>query len=413
MMRLFKLRSFLLVAAIIPWLWQAAPAAGAAAPENLRQKVVADSQGKTTQFLDDQGRVVRTLRFNDFGYPKKIETTYEYDKKGQRLKGTAKDAEGITQEEYGKGGKLEQTLRKIKTGPELGRETKTVCVYDKEGRLVSREISNGLMTRMETLDANGRVVKAVQDDKFGVEWGRHKEFTDYRYNAQGVLESQVETSQLQTVTHLYNPQGLAAESRYERKTGLGALRKSVETTTFNPETGKPVSRVETSDYGRIETTQFDPELLLPVKQSAKYKFGLGSTRSTEIQYTWDKRYGLPQTRVDTNQYGVVQTFYDTSEGGTYGITVGSQARYNYGLGSTRKTRTVIQSDKRNGLTRATKATNDYETRWTVYDAYHDGLFGVAEKARVERNFGLGGTRKRMIQLEVNTWNGLYKRTKEY
>lgn len=408
-----QVRPMLLVAAILPWLWQAAPAEGAAAPENLRQKVITDSQGATTQFLDSQGRVVRSLRVNEFGYPKKIEAAYEYDKKGQRLKGLAKDADGVTEEEYGKDGKLQKTLRKTKLGPELGRETKTVFTYDQQGRLVSREISNGLMTRTETLDANGRVVKAVQDDQFGVEWGRHKEFTDYRYNAQGLLESCVETSQLQTVTHVYNPQGLVAESRYERKTGLGAQRKSVETTTYDPETGRPKSRVEVSDFGRIETTSFDPELLLPLKQSAKYKFGLGSTRETAIEYTWDKRYGLPQSRLDTNKYGVVQTFYDVSEGGTCGIAVGSQARYNFGLGSTRQTRTVIQSDKRHGLTRATKAVNAYETRWTVYDAYHDGLFGVAEKARVERNFGLGGTRKRMIQLEVNTWNGLYKRTKEF
>lgn len=400
----------LLSCAALGFLAASVPTAQAASEKT---KIVEDSQGKTTQYLDEKGRMVRSLRENQYGYPKKIETTYAYDAKGQLLKATAKDADGVTEEEYGKGGRLERTLRKSTTGPELGRETKTTYTYDKQGRLVSREISNGLMTRKETVDVNGRVVKAVQDDKFGVEWGRHKEFTGYRYSAQGMLESNLETSQLQTVTHRYNPHGLVVESRYERKTGLGAMRKSVEKTTYDPGTGKPVKRVETSDYGEVETVRFDPAIQMPVKQFAKYKYGLGSTRETEIQYQWDQKTGLPQSRLDINKYGSVQTFYDANEGGTYGIAVGSQAKYNFGLGSTRNTRTVIQSDKRHGLTRATKAVNEYETRWTVYDAYHDGLFGVAEKAKVERNFGLGGTRKRMIQIEINTWNGLYKHTKEF
>lgn len=391
------------------WSWTAE----AAEPANAKQKVVTDNRGKTVQVLDEKGRMVSSVRENEYGYPKKIETTYEYGSGGQLAKALSKDADGTTVEEYGKGGRLVQKTRKSLSGPELGRETKTVYTYSKEGKLVAREITNGLMTRKETCDAKGRVTGAVQDDKFGVEWGRHKETGDYRYDEQGFLVSNVEKSQLQTVTRVFDKHELATECRYERNFGLGAMRKSVETTTYDPETGKPAGRVETSDYGRVETVRFDPEVLMPARQLAKYNFGLGSTRETEIQYTWDKQTGLPATRVDINKYGTVQTFYDTTEKGEYGVAVGSQAKYNFGLGSTRETKTVIQSDKRNGLTRATKSTNAYETRWTVYDAYHDGLFGVAEKVRVERSFGLGGTRKRMIQMEVNTWNGLNIHSKEY
>ncbi len=364
-MNLNKPRAFAFLSVILAGMILAGSAAAPAqaAPKGTKKQVKTDVRGKTINQLDKKGRIVSAVRLDKFG-------------------------------------------------PELGRETTTVYTRDKQGKPLSRTLTNKLMSRQETYNKKGRVVKAVQDDNFGVEWGRHREFDDYKYNKQGFLISNRETSKMENAVHKYDKKKRVIESKIERKVGLGAQRKSVITYAYDNKTGRPVQRVEKNDYGIIRTTAFDPILWLPVKQQAKYNFGLGSTRETRIEYTWDKKTGLPLQRVDSNKYGVTQTFYDTEEKGKHGIPVGSMAKINFGLKAARETRTVIKSDPRNGLTQATKAENKYETKWIVYDAYNDGLFGVPEKIENKRKFGLGVDRHTITQVKANTWNGLFTHTKE-
>lgn len=374
---LYALLSLMLTALLLSstttaWAAESAPkaakkqvkAVAPAPPKGAKKQVKTDERGKTINYVNKQKRIVYAVRQDSFG-------------------------------------------------PELGRETIMVYKRDKQGKLLSRTSTNGLMTRVETYNSKGRVERAVQDDHFGVEWGRHRVFTNYKYDKQGNLVGNQESSKLETADHQYDKNERVVKSKLVRKAGLGAQRKTAITYVNDNKTGRPVKREEKNDYGTTLSTAFDPELWLPTKQKAKYNYGLGSTRENEIELTWDKKTGLPLSRVTTNKYGATKTFYDTSEEGTYGIPVGSEAAYDFGPEATRATRTVIKSSPLHGLTQATKAINEYETKWAVYDTFNEGLYGVPEKIETKRNFGLGVDRHTITKVKANTFSGLFINTKEY
>jgi hypothetical protein len=339
------------------------PATLRAAGGDAKGKVISDALGKTIDYLDAKGRVVRSVR----------QDTY---------------------------------------GPELGRETTTVYTYDAKGRKLSREIKNQLMHRVEYYDPQGNVKNGVQEDRFGVEWGRKKELSAYVY-AQGVLAQNVETSKLETVTNSYNTRGQIIESRHKRNVGLGAKRETVVSTAYNPVTNLPLKQVEKNAYGVVETTAFDPVTLLPAKQMAKYNFGLGDTRETLIQYEWNPRTGLPKSRTETNRAGTILTSFDSSAEGTCGIPVKSVAENKFGLLNARHTETTWESDPQTGLPRRAQAVNKNETTTTEYDTLKNGLFGVPVLIVTHRNFGIGVKRYSETDVEVNSWNGLPKKTTEH
>jgi len=343
--------------------WLCASTAWAAA-SNAREKVTTDNLGKTIDYLDSKGRLQRSIRHDKFG-------------------------------------------------PELGRETLTVYSYDSQGRMLSREITNKLMRRVEYYDQQGRVNKGVEDDQYGVEWGRHKKISDYEYDAQGTLVKNVETSQLEIAKNIFDKRGQVIESRHKRNVGVGAMRDTLIKTTYDPKTALPLKQVEENAYGRVETNEFDPVTLLPAQQMAKYNFGLVATRETRIQYEWNTRTGLPKQRTESNQYGVTQTFFDSAAEGAYGIPVKSVSNNNFGLKNARHIETVLETDQLTGLPKRAKSVNKNETNETQYDTLNKGLYGVPVKIATWRNFGITAKRYSETDVEVNSWTGLTKKTVEH
>ncbi|MEW6517419.1 MAG: hypothetical protein AB1439_11010 [candidate division FCPU426 bacterium] len=398
----------------------------------LQTNVTTDKLGQTTSKYDIHGDAVETLRIATIGLGASRESftisTYHADT-GMTTDRLSKSNYGTTHStNFDAVTGLEQ-LQQINNNYGLGATRYTVnqVTLDRRHGLTRYTLATNEYGKTEThydAEQNGAYGIAVSSraiTNYGLGFAR---------DTASAIEADINTGLNQrtkavnkygtTITEydslIGGTYGVSISSVTENYFGLGATRQSriqrgdLEVNLWNGLNKRTLSR---SEYGTTETWYEDGQFGVARASDTNCNFGLGATR-----HSWIKEgnmevntfNGLNIRTFSESAFGTTETRYDDK---TFGVAVSSDTKNNFGLGASRHSWVAagnMEVNTDNGLNKRTLSESAYGKTETLYD---DAQYGVAKSSDTNNNFGLGAARHSWISngnMEVNTWNGLTKRT---
>jgi YD repeat-containing protein len=363
-----------------------------------------DENGYTQNWYNIDELVAVSFRENKYGHARQQWTINEYDTEGFMTLSKQTDLKGCSINVYNKDSLATANMRYDDYGVIFGRETITFNNYDSKGFMTTASSKN-IMTDMEkTFDKDSLCIFQNQEDHFGIYNSRQKVTADYVYDDHGRMQTSISKDLMGTTYSQFDIHGDAVWTRRFANMGAELGRISTTESAYEADTGMTLWSFSKTALNESLTIHGDDNYALPVKSYSKNYRGAEMGRQTETTMKANIYHGLTEMTFAKNDLSETTTWHTQD---TFGLPEKSFTRNYFGAEWSRDTMSWIDTNRFDGMTDKTLSKNKLNYSITVH---HQDSWRLPAMSYTHSYYGAEFGRDTITVIQANKKDGMTDQT---